>query len=80
MGGDGGGGGEKFGAGDSGEDEGGSGEGAGAEVLVEEEQGGEPGEDGFECEEQCGVDGRKMLLGPALDGEGGGCCQEAGYG
>ena len=73
-------GGEKFGAGDSGEDEGGSGEGTGAEALVEEEQGGEPGEDGLEGEEEGGVDGGKMLLGPALYCEGSGCCQQAGYG
>jgi hypothetical protein len=65
---------EEFGAGDSGEDEGGSGEGAGPEAFVEEEQGGEPSEDGFEGEEKRGVDGGKMLLGPALNGEGGGCC------
>ena len=29
------------------------------------------GEDGLEGEDECGVGGRKQLLGPALDGEGG---------
>ena len=41
-------------------------------MLVEEEERGEPGEDGFEGEDEGGVGGGEMLLGPALDGEGGG--------
>ena len=49
-------------------------------MLVQEEQGGEGSEDGLECEEEGGVGGREMLLGPALDGEGGGGGQQAGNG
>jgi len=63
---------------DAGEDERGSCERAMAETLVEEDEGDEPGEDGFEGEEERGVGGRKMLLGPALNGEGSGRSEEAG--
>jgi hypothetical protein len=51
-----------------------------AEALVEEEEGDKPGEDGFEGEEERGVGRREMLLGPALNGEGGGGGEEAGDG
>ena len=55
------------------QDEGGADEGSGAEALMEEDEGGEPGEDWLQGEDEGGVGGGEMLLGPALDGEGGGC-------
>ena len=67
----------EFGGEDSEENEGGSAKSAFAEMLVEEDKGGEPGEDGFEGEDECGVGGWEVLLGPALDGEGG-CGAENG--
>ena len=76
VGGDGGGAAE-LGEEDAGEDEGGAEELAGAEALVEEEERGEGGEDGLEREDERGVGGRQQLLGPALDGEGGGGGEEA---
>ena len=51
-----------------------------AEALVQEEEGGQPGEDWFEGEEDGGVGGGEVLLGPALDGESGGGGEEAGDG
>ncbi len=37
---------------------------------MQNEERGKTGEDWFEGEEDRGVSGRKMLLGPALDGKG----------
>jgi len=48
-------------------------------MLVQYEVGGQAGEDGFEGEEDGGVGGWEVLLGPALDGEGGGGGEETGY-
>jgi hypothetical protein len=45
---------------------------------MQDEVGGQAGEDGFEGEEDGGVGGRKVLLGPALDGESSGGGEEAG--
>jgi hypothetical protein len=47
-------------------------------MLMQNEEGGQAGEDGFEGEENGGVGGGEMLLGPALDGEGCGGGKEAG--
>jgi len=49
-------------------------------MLVQDEKGGQAGEDWFECEKDGGVGRGKMLLSPALDGEGGGGSQKAGDG
>ena len=49
-------------------------------MLVEDEEGGKAGEDGLQSQQDSGVGGGKMLLGPALDGEGGRGGEEAGYG
>src|SRR6266567_7771921 len=49
-------------------------------MLVEDEEGGETGEDGLEGQQDGGVGWGKMLLGPALDGEGSGGGEEAGHG
>ncbi len=47
---------------------------------MQEEERSQAGKDRFEGEEDGGVGGGEMLLGPALDGEGGGRGEEAGYG
>ncbi len=70
--------GDELGESDSGDDESRTGERAGAEMLMQKDQRGEPGEDGFERENDGGVRGREMLLRPALDGEGGRRCEDAG--
>lgn len=57
---------------DSGEDEGGTEQGAAAQDVVEDEERGEPAEDGFEGEDEDGVSGRKNLLGKTLNREGSG--------
>ena len=72
--------GRQFGDEDAGEDKGGSGRGSGLETFAEKEKRDKPGEDGLEGEQERGVGGRKMLLGPALNGEGGGGGEEAGDG
>ena len=71
---------KQFGEGDSREDEGRSQERAAAKMFVQDEVGSQTCEDRFEGEKDGGVGGRKMLLGPALDGEGGGGGEEAGDG
>jgi hypothetical protein len=70
--------GKQFGAGDSKEDEDCTEEGAAAKMLVQDEVGGQAGEHRFESEEDGGVGGWKVLLGPALDGESGGSGEETG--
>ena len=72
------GGGEQLNDEDAGEDEDCAEEGAAAEGLVQEGKAGEPGEDGFEREQEDGVGGRQVLLGVALDGEGGGGAEQGG--
>jgi hypothetical protein len=72
--------GEQFGEQDAGEDQRCSGERAMTEAFVKEEEGDEPGEYGLEGEQESGMSGRKMLLGPALDGEGCRGGEEAGNG
>jgi len=49
-------------------------------MLMQDEVGCQAGEHWFEGEEDGGVGGGKVLLGPALDGEGGGGGEEAGNG
>ncbi len=49
-------------------------------MLVEDEEGGEAGEDGLQSQQDGGVGWGKVLLGPALDGEGRSCGEEAGHG
>ena len=49
-------------------------------MFMQDEEGGQACEDGFQSQEDGGVGGGEMLLGPALDGEGGGGGEEAGYG
>jgi hypothetical protein len=49
-------------------------------MFVQDEERGQACEDGFEGEEDGGVGGGEMLLGPALDGEGGCCGEKAGDG
>jgi hypothetical protein len=49
-------------------------------MLVQYDIGGQAGEHGFKGEENGGVGGRKVPLGPALDGERGGGGEEAGNG
>ena len=49
-------------------------------MLVQCEVRGQAGEHGFESEKNGGVGGWKVLLRPALDGEGCGGGEEAGYG
>ena len=56
----------------AGEDQSGPQKGAWAKVLVQNQEGGQAGEDWFEGEEDGGVGGGEVLLGPALNGEGGG--------
>ena len=45
---------------------------------MEEDEGGDPGEDRLQGEDEGGVGGGEMLLGPALDGEGGGGGEDGG--
>ena len=71
---------DEFGYGDSGEDEGGSERARGPRCSWRKRREVRAGEDGFESQEERGVGGREMLLGPALDGEGGGGGEEAGDG
>ena len=71
---------KQFGASNSREDEGSSEEGATAKMLVQDEVGSQACEDRFEGEEDRGVGGGEVLLGPALDGEGCGGGKEAGDG
>jgi hypothetical protein len=73
-------GGKEFSEGDSHEDENCSEERTAAKMLVQHEVGSNASEDGFEGEEDGGVGGGEVLLGPALDGESGSGRQEAGYG
>ena len=47
---------------------------------MQDEERGQASEDWFEGEEDGGVGGWEMLLGPALDGEGGGGGEKAGNG
>jgi hypothetical protein len=49
-------------------------------MLMQDEVGGQAGEYRFEGEKDGGVGGWNVLLGPALDGEGGGGGEEAGNG
>ena len=60
---------KQFGEGNSGKDQGGPQEGAAAKMLVQDEERGQACEDRFESQEDGGVGGGKMLLGPALDGK-----------
>ena len=55
-------------------------EGTPAEMLVQNEVGGQAGEHGFKGEENGGVGGREVALGPALDGERSSGGEEAGNG
>lgn len=71
---------EKLDKDDSSKNQSGPQQGAASEMLMQNKEGGQPGEDGFEGEKNGGVGGWEMLLGPALDGEGCGCGQEAGDG
>jgi hypothetical protein len=70
--------GDEFSEGDAGEDEESAGCAAAAEAFAEEKEGGEPGEDGFESEDESGVGGGKKLLGPRLDSEGGCSGEDSG--
>jgi hypothetical protein len=67
---------KQFGEGNAGEDKGCSYEGTAAKMLVQDEEGGQAGEDWFEGEEDRGVGRGKVLLRPALDGEGSGSGEE----
>jgi len=49
-------------------------------MFMQDEERRQACEDGLKGQEDGGVGGREMLLGPALDGEGCGRCEEAGYG
>jgi hypothetical protein len=64
--------GKQFSDGDSKEDEHCPQEGAAPKMFMQDEVGGQAGEYRFEGEENGGVGGWKVLLGPALDGESGG--------
>jgi len=69
---------EKFGEGDAGEDEQSAGSAAAAEAFSVEEEGGEPGEDRLEREDEGGMGSGEKFLGPGLDGESGGCGEDGG--
>jgi hypothetical protein len=71
-------GGKQFDRGDSGEDEGCSQEGTRAQMFVKDKERGQAGKDRFEGQEDGGMSGWEVLLGPTLDGEGGGGGEEAG--
>ncbi len=58
------GGGENFSQGDAGKDEQGAGGAAAAEAFAEDEEGGDPGEDGLEGEDESGVGGGEISAGP----------------
>ena len=47
---------------------------------MKDEEGSKAGKDRLQCQEDGGVSGRKVLLCPALDGEGRGSCDQTGDG
>jgi len=71
-------GGDKFGERNAGQDEQGSGGAAAAETLAEDEERGDPGKNGLEGEDESGMGGGQVALGPGLHGEGYGGGEDGG--